>query len=295
MKTKTKKMKLILEDGTVFEGDSFGFDDYYKSVQAEVVFNTSMTGFTEMLTDPDSHGKLIVCTFPIVGAPGCNSEDIVSEHSPCGVIVREYCREPSNFRCEESMDEFMRKREILGLSGIDTRRLTRILRDRGSMQGIICAADDTETDGTAHFDEHDFYEYYSEDIARMKQRLESGERVFAVGMEHLFLAAAAGCEIYKLRYSHRGSNQPVRDLRTGNVYSTRQNHGWSVRLVPKEAGRVFLENVNDDDIEGIIYGNGSMSVQFEPSVHGGPRSTAYLREEFGEVSEFGESGGKQCR
>jgi carbamoyl-phosphate synthase small subunit len=126
---------LILEDGTKFEGKAFGADG--DITEAEVVFCTSMTGFQEMLSDSKYKGKIVVATFPIVGVPGANSEDSISEDSPVGFIVREHCSEPSNFRSEGTLDEFMKKRSIVGLCGVDTRRLTRILRDNKSIKGKI--------------------------------------------------------------------------------------------------------------------------------------------------------------
>jgi len=128
------KAYLILEDGTRFDGMAFGFDG---EAEAEVVFDTSMTGFTEMLSNPQHKGRIVVATFPIVGVPGINDDDVLSEHSPAGFIVREHCPQPSNFRCETTIDDFMKSRSIVGLYGIDTRRLTHILRDNGTTKGKI--------------------------------------------------------------------------------------------------------------------------------------------------------------
>jgi len=132
-----KKACLVLQDGTRFEGYSFGADT---KVTADVVFNTRMTGFQEMLSDPVHKGQIVVATFPIVGVPGTNEEDVLSADSPAGFIVREHCPAPSNFRCEGNIDEFMKKRNIVGLYGIDTRKLTHILRDNGGvMKGELYA------------------------------------------------------------------------------------------------------------------------------------------------------------
>jgi carbamoylphosphate synthase small subunit len=270
------KAYLILQDGTSFEGYSFGS---VNSVSAETVFNTSMTGFQEMLSDPDHNGQIVVTTFPSIGGTGVNAEDSLSDCSPVGVVVREYCPEPSNFRCERTLEDFMKERGIVGICGIDTRRLTRIIRDKGTMNGIITSDPGVTVESISDLP---FCERYADGISAMKSRIASGEHVFAVGTEHLFLAAAMGCKVVKLQTGHRGSNQPVRDLRTGNICLTRQNHGWAVESVAEEVGEVILENVNDRTIEGIKYRNiPAMSVQFEPSPHGGPRNTMYLVEEAG--------------
>ena len=136
------KAYLILDDGTKFEGLTFGADikTVDKSNKVETVFFTGMTGFQEMLTDPKYRGKIVVSTFPIAGSAGVNDEDVISNDpndSPVGYIVREYCDKPSNFRARGTIDEFMKKRGIVGLYGIDTRRLTRILRDKGHTKGFI--------------------------------------------------------------------------------------------------------------------------------------------------------------
>ncbi|MDR2531702.1 MAG: glutamine-hydrolyzing carbamoyl-phosphate synthase small subunit [Oscillospiraceae bacterium] len=134
-----KRAWLILEDGTVFEGFSFGAEG---KVTGEVIFTTSMTGFQETLTDPNYNNQIIVQTFPLVGNVGANSKDDSSDYGgAAGYIAREYCEFPSNFRMETTLDEFLKERGIVGLYGIDTRRLTRILREKGTMNGQIADAD----------------------------------------------------------------------------------------------------------------------------------------------------------
>ena len=136
-----KKIWLILEDGTAFEGLSFGSD---KEVTGEVVFSTNMTGFQESLTDPNYSGQILVQTFPLAGNSGINSQDSLSDYNPAGYIVREFCEIPSNFRSEITINEFLKKRGIVGLYGIDTRRLTRHLREKGTMNGIISSKENAD-------------------------------------------------------------------------------------------------------------------------------------------------------
>ncbi|MCL1866544.1 MAG: carbamoyl phosphate synthase small subunit [Oscillospiraceae bacterium] len=338
----SKKAYLILEDGTKMEGKLFGTDG---NVNGEVVFNTGMSGFQEMLSDPNYRGKIVMSTFPSVGNAGANGEDVDSDYSPLGFIVRDYCEEPSNFRSEESLDEFMKKRGIVGLYGVDTRRLTRILRERGALNGTIstnpkvtvgdgafdavflptveefkvenprynlalinfgarnsliklwndygcslCTADDIDYDGVLICGGDGNPADYPEQLKMIKALIKSGMPIFGAGLGHLLLAVAAGesekggkskSKVRKLKCGHRSSNQPVSDKRSGNVYLTRQNHGYVVESIPADVGEVILENVNDKTVEGIVYKQfKGISTQFDPSRHGGTRHTKYLIEEF---------------
>lgn len=134
-----KKAYLILDDGQIFEGFSFGAEG---TVSGEIVFNTSVVGFQENLTDPNFKGKLVVQTFPLVGNYGMNSEDELSDKCHLsGYIVREWCGAPSNFRMEEDIDSYMKKNGVVGIYGIDTRRLTRIIREKGKVCGAVTTAD----------------------------------------------------------------------------------------------------------------------------------------------------------
>lgn len=137
--TKAKKAFLVLADGTVFEGKSFGTEG---TAMGEVVFTTAMVGYQETLTDPCYQGQMVVQTFPLIGNYGTNDEDYASDNSVVsGYIVREYCEEPSNFRCTSTIDAFMKKHGIIGLYDIDTRCLTRIIREKGVMNGMITVTD----------------------------------------------------------------------------------------------------------------------------------------------------------
>ena len=137
------KAKLILENGTVFTGRAFG---YLKETVGEVVFNTGMTGYQEVLTDPSYYGQIVTMTYPLIGNYGINLDDIESKSAKVrGFIVREKCDNPSNWRCEFELDTYLKENRILGLEGIDTRALTKIIRNYGTMKGIITVRDLTDS------------------------------------------------------------------------------------------------------------------------------------------------------
>lgn len=375
------KAFLILEDGTVFCGSSIGSG---REVISEIVFNTSMTGYLEVLTDPSYAGQAVVMTYPLIGNYGICKEDMESERPwTDGFIVRELSRMPSNFRSGDTIQHFLEKYDIPGISGIDTRALTKILREKGTMNGMI----------TTHV-----YEDYAKPIARMKnyrvagvvkavscrekyvvepsdpeasavsvytarktdaikRRAGEGKRValldlgakrniiraltergcqvtvypcytpakeilaekpdgimlsngpgdpkenkeiideigklyqseipiFAICLGHQLMALAAGADTYKLKYGHRGGNHPVKDLNTGRVYISSQNHGYAVdpeSLNPQVAVPAFV-NVNDNTNEGLRYvGKNIFTVQFHPEACPGPQDSGYLFDRFIEM------------
>ena len=230
-----KKASLILADGTVFEGRSFGAEG---RVIGEIVFTTAMTGYQETLTDPSYCGQIVTQTFPLIGNYGVNSIDPESNGSVVsGYIVREHCEDPSNFRCEGDLDSYLKKYNIIGIYDIDTRHLTKIIRESGVMNGA---------------------------------------------------------KTEKLKYGHRGGNQPVKDIALDRTFITSQNHGYAVvsDSVPAEAGEVSHVNGNDGTCEGVRYHNApAFTVQFHPEACGGPKDTAYLFDEFIDLME----GKKSCR
>ncbi|MCL1935608.1 MAG: carbamoyl phosphate synthase small subunit [Defluviitaleaceae bacterium] len=336
---------LVLENGMIFEGKSFGasFD-----IIGEVVFATAMTGYLETLTDPSYYGQIIVQTFPLIGNYGVISEDFEYKNiAPKAYIVRYPCQDPSNFRSEGDLDTFLRKQNIVGLHGIDTRQLTKVIRENGVMNGIITTKNPAEVDlkpvkeytiinalsavsknekiidgnGKRTVALMDFgakksivdnlvsrdctvhtfpYNATAEDILSINpmgvmlsngpgdpsakendsiietlQKLMSlGIPIFGICLGHQLLALANGYKTEKLKFGHRGSNQPVKDLSTGRVYITSQNHGYAV----VNGGNSFI-NVNDKTCEGIDYGL-SFSVQFHPEAHGGPLDTSFLFDRF---------------
>lgn len=347
---------LILEDGTVYRGKSFGVQG---EAFGEVVFTTGMTGYQETLTDPSFYGQLVTQTFPLIGNYGLNDSDGESEKSWVrGYIVREWCEEPSNFRSKYTLDEYLKKNNIIGIYDIDTRALTKKIREHGVMNGAITTelpedmnAFLKELSGLAIRDavkavscaEKTFYaapdekfrvvlyDYGSkanilrsllqrgcsvtvvpyntslqeirefkpdgimlsngpgdpaqnaEPIQILKELMESGIPIFGICLGHQLLALANGAKTEKLKYGHRGANQPVADRTRDRVYITSQNHGYAVvgdTLDPK-IGFVSHSNVNDGSCEGITYANGNaFTVQFHPEACAGPQDTQYLFDQF---------------
>lgn len=392
------KAFLILEDGTVFTGTSFGAA---KEVISEIVFNTSMAGYPEVLTDPSYAGQAVCMTYPLIGNYGVCLEDMESVRPwPDALIVRETCHVPSNFRSDESLDAFMKKYDIPGISGIDTRALTKLLREIGTMNGMITtdehydlqiilpqlkkytcgkvvekvtckekytvpgAKDLSENgpiSGHAFFDSNEYEKYQDGDksckekrpslirslngqglkiglldvglkenivrslsmrgcdvtvypawthaaeiladqpdgimisngpgdpkectsiIAEVRKLYESNVPIFAICLGHQLMALATGSDTFKLKYGHRGGNHPVKDLTTGRVYISSQNHGYAVdesSVNPAIAEPLFV-NVNDGTNEGLIYKDKNIfTVQFHPEACPGPQDSGFLFDRF---------------
>ena len=348
------KAYLILEDGTVFEGTSIGST---REVISEIVFNTSMTGYLEVLTDPSYAGQAVVMTYPLIGNYGICKEDMESGQAwPDGYIVRELSRIPSNFRSGDTIQHFLEEQDIPGISGIDTRALTKILREKGTMNGMITTngsfdleevkerirayqvtgvvlktttkekyvlpgegkkvalmdfgakkniarelnkrgcevtvypADTpaeevlkTKPDGIMLSNGPGDPAENTEIIKEVRKFYESDVPVFAICLGHQLMALATGANTYKLKYGHRGGNHPVRDLQTGRVYITSQNHGYCIQAesVDPAVAEVSHVNVNDGTVEGLRYKNGRVfTVQFHPEAAPGPQDTAYLFDRF---------------
>lgn len=353
-----KKAALILADGTVFEGRSFGAEG--KTV-GEIVFTTAMTGYQETLTDPSYCGQIVTQTFPLIGNYGVNKIDPESNGSAVfGYIVREFCEEPSNFRCEGGIDEYLKSLGIIGIYDIDTRRLTRIIRESGVMNGAIVSGEFLDCDKNALLEEIKAYnvgivvpkvsvkekEFYPaedakfnvvlmdygykfnirrelvkrgcnvtvmpynaspdeikaqkpdgimlsngpgdpadnvEAIATLKALIPEQIPTFGICLGHQLLALANGAKTEKLKYGHRGGNQPVKDLFRDKTFITSQNHGYAVisDSVPEGVGEVSHINGNDGTCEGVRYKNApAFTVQFHPEACGGPHDTSYLFDEF---------------
>lgn len=385
------KAFLILEDGTVFEGTHIGAD---KEIISEIVFNTSMAGYLEVLTDPSYAGQAVCMTYPLIGNYGICREDMESKRFwPDGFIVRELSRIPSNFRCNATIQEVLEEYDVPGIAGIDTRALTKILREKGTMNGMITtnASYDLEkvkeqlqaytvgnvvdlvtcdrpyqikgaTDlsengpisGSARYTgekekrpslvrelngagkkvalldlgakdniagslvkrgcdvtvypAHTLAKEILEDhpdgimlsngpgdpkacteiIENIKQLYESDVPIFAICLGHQLMALATGADTYKMKYGHRGGNHPVKDLATGRVYISSQNHGYVVdmdKLDPKVATPAFI-NVNDGTCEGLSYtGKNIFTVQFHPEACPGPQDSGYLFDRFIKMME----------
>ena len=348
------KAFLILEDGHVFTGTSIGSE---REVVSEIVFNTSMTGYLEVLTDPSYAGQAVVMTYPLIGNYGICYEDMESGRPwPDGYIVRELSRLPSNFRSTDTIQNFLKKYDIPGIAGIDTRALTKILRESGTMNGMITTKEYDNLDevlprlkayrtgkvvekvtcreksvmkrdgykvalldfGAKRNIARSLYErgcevtIYPADtkaeeiiasnpdgimlsngpgdpkdcgpiIDEVRKLYESDIPIFAICLGHQLMALATGADTYKLKYGHRGGNHPVKDLETGRVYISSQNHGYAVdvnSLNPAVATAAF-ENVNDKTNEGLKYtGKNIFTVQFHPEACPGPQDSGYLFDRF---------------
>lgn len=368
---------------------------------SEIVFNTSMAGYPEVLTDPSYAGQAVCMTYPLIGNYGVCLEDMESVRPwPDALIVRETCHVPSNFRSDESLDAFMKKYDIPGISGIDTRALTKLLREIGTMNGMVTtdehydlqiilpqlkkytcgkvvekvtckekytvpgAKDLSENgpiSGHAFFDSNEYEKYQDGDksckekrpslvrnlngqglkiglldvglkenivrslsmrgcdvtvypawtpaaeiladqpdgimisngpgdpkectsiIAEVRKLYESNVPIFAICLGHQLMALATGSDTFKLKYGHRGGNHPVKDLTTGRVYISSQNHGYAVdesSVNPAIAEPLFV-NVNDGTNEGLVYkGKNIFTVQFHPEACPGPQDSGFLFDRF---------------
>ena len=393
------KAVLILADGQVFEGTSLGAEGV---TLGEVVFTTGMNGYLETLTDPSFYGQIVTQTFPLIGNYGDIPEDY--ESGKCnlkGYIVRSWCEQPSNFRCKGDLNSYLKKQNLVGLCGIDTRSLTKTLREAGVMNGIIASgsskealevfdaltseskkaaliekikaykienavsavtgsADSVAREADVVFEESAKYRFvpvkadgtkvYDRELAmkngkgkkvvlwdfgakanirrellkrglevttvpssfsakqilslnpdgimlsngpgdpaentaiieEIRELIKTGLPIFGICLGHQLLALASGAQTEKLKYGHRGANQPVKYLKNGRVYISSQNHGYAVKneTLPEGAVLSFI-NTNDNTCEGIVYKNfPGFSVQFHPEACSGPLDTSFLFDEF---------------
>lgn len=360
---------LILEDGTKFTGKSIGST---REIISEIVFNTSMTGYLEVLTDPSYAGQAVVMTYPLIGNYGICRKDMEGKVSHTdGFIVRELSRLASNFRNEQSVQDFLIEQDIPGIEGIDTRALTKILREKGTMNGMITTKEpsdmesvlekikeykvrgvvrkvtttevisykpgDLDTDSNvsatkkvAILDvgtkfniarcllkrgcEVTIFPSYTqaeemlaihpdgimltngpgdpkectEVISELKKLYQSDIPIFAICLGHQLMALANGCDTEKMKYGHRGANHPVKDVETGRVYISSQNHGYVVKAesVPEEIAETAFVNVNDGTVEGLKYKNKKIfTVQFHPEACAGPKDSEVLFERFIKMME----------
>ena len=367
--------KLALEDGTVYTGKHFGAAG---ETFGEVVFNTSMTGYQEVLTDPSYKGQIVTMTYPLIGNYGINVADQESQKPQVeGFVVRELARHPSNFRSHGSLEAYLAKHGIIGIEGIDTRALVRRIRVRGALTGVLSSIDldDASLVGKAqsspsivgrdlakavmpekafHWDEGlnsavcsqsfrpgqrkhrvvalDFGmkwniprcltavgcdvtivpgstaakdvlahkpdgvfisngpgdpEPLTYAITSIRQIIESGTPTFGICLGHQLLGLALGAKTFKLKFGHRGANQPVLNQRTGRVEITTQNHGFAVSTdtLPADVEPTHV-NLNDGTLEGMRHKRlPAFSVQYHPEASAGPHDSSYLFEEFRELMD----------
>ncbi|MBS0211348.1 MAG: glutamine-hydrolyzing carbamoyl-phosphate synthase small subunit [Planctomycetes bacterium] len=364
--------KLALEDGSVFTGEGFGAQG---EVDGEVCFNTSMTGYQEILTDPSYRGQIVTMTYPEIGNYGINPDDVESgKPHLAGFVVRNLSRRVSNFRAEGALDEYLARHGIVGISGIDTRALVRTIRSRGAMKGILSTKDlddaslvhkarkspglvgrdlvrevmpeqsceweeplhplavlSPTTPGDEHFHvvalDYGMKWNIARHLADMGCRvtvmpgrstaeqvlaqnpdgvfLSNGpgdpepltyavdtirdlvgkKPIFGICLGHQLLSLALGAHTFKLKFGHRGANQPVFNELTGTVEITSQNHGFAVA---EDSLPPFVEvthrNLNDGTIEGIRHKElPAFSVQYHPEASAGPHDSSYLFNEFREA------------
>ncbi len=351
-----KKGYLILQDGQVFEGVRFGAET---DTVGELVFTTGMCGYVETLTDPSYAGQIVMQTYPLIGNYGIIREDFEGACCVKGYVVREYCDTPSNFRTDCDLDTYLKEQGVPGLCGVDTRELTRIIREHGVMNAAIC--DEIPADLTpiktyaitgvveaVSCKEPDRYQAEGEErfrvslldygakrnIVRELQKRgctvtvlpasTSAEEILAAGPDgvmlsngpgdpaentyqieqirkllgkvpmfgiclgHQLTALAAGGSTYKLKYGHRGVNQPVRDLNGVRTYITSQNHGYAVDGDTVKLGKVRFVNANDGTCEGIDYPElKAFTVQFHPEACTGPKDTSFLFDRFVDLMKGG--------
>ncbi len=373
MANNNKKAILALSDGSVFEGLSFGS---LGEVSAEVCFNTSMMGYQEILTDPSYKGQIVTMTYPQIGNYGINSEDVESRRPWVeGFIVKENCPHPSNWRSERSLNDYLLENKIVGISGIDTRALTILIRDKGAMSGVISTVDmdpknlvekaralptligqdlvkSVTIDKAYKWDEglwsldgskeaapsrrfkivaFDFgiklnilrclvtYGFdvtvvpastSAEEVLKMAPDgvfLSNGPGdpepvtyatqtvkaligklpIFGICLGHQIISLALGGESFKLKFGHRGANQPVKDLSTGKVEITSQNHGFAIDADSmKGLADITHINLNDNTVEGLAVEDKMLfSVQYHPESSPGPHDSRYLFTRFVEMME----------
>ena len=343
-----KKIYVTLENGKVFEGFSFGAE---KEVIGELVFTTGMTGYIETLTDPSYYGQIVAHTFPLIGNYGMILSDC--ESRKCWVsayIVREKCDAPSNFRCEGTLADYLKEQGIPGVYGIDTRELTKIVREAGVMSAAITFRPFTDfaklkgykiknavksvtsterktfgKEGGLHVVLYDFgakenivrellahgvkitevpAEFPAEQTLALNpdgimltngpgdpaenttiieniKRLAGKKPIFGICLGHQLFALAMGGKTRKMKYGHRGGNQPVKQLSTGRVFISSQNHGYEVVSASLKCGELSFINVNDGTCEGVDYPDlNAFTVQFHPEACGGPRDANFLFDRF---------------
>ena len=347
-----QEVYICLENGQTFKGYSFGAT---KEVIGELVFTTGMCGYIETLTDPSYYGQIVMQTFPLIGNYGIINEDKESNKPYVSAyIVREKCDKPSNFRCDEDLDTFLKEIDIPGVYGVDTREITKIIRESGVMNAFITTnpknADyekikeykivdavksvSAEKPQLIPSDSHKYnvvlldfgakknivrelnkrgcnvavmpYNTKADDILKLGvdgimlsngpgdpsenteiveelKKLIGKVPMFGICLGHQLLALAMGGKTTKLKYGHRGVNQPVKNLETGRTYISSQNHGYAVvnETIEAAGGKVSYINANDGTCEGVDYEDKkAFSVQFHPEACSGPHDTRFIFDKF---------------
>lgn len=358
------KRYLVLQDGTVFEGTAFG--DSAQSV-GELVFTTGMCGYIETLTDPSYYGQIVMQTFPLIGNYGIIPSDFEGKCCVKGYVVHELCDAPSNFRSEYDLDTFLKNNKIPGIYGVDTREITRIIREHGVTNAIICneipnVFDEykaeikkyTVSDAVASVTSKETkifapcgdkkYRVVLMDFGAKSNIINSlckrgcevlsvpayttakeilelcpdgvmlsngpGDPaenssiiaeigklfgkvpLFGICLGHQLMALSQGARTTKLKYGHRGVNQPVRDVSGTRTFITSQNHGYAVVSESLKNGSLRYVNANDGTCEGVDYPEyNAFSVQFHPEACSGPKDTEFLFDRFCDCIDCMKKGG----
>lgn len=347
------KRYLVLEDGSYYEGDGFGSDCYQVG---ELVFNTSMTGYQEILTDNSYCGQIVMMTYPLIGNYGINRDDNESvKPAVFGFIVKELCDEPSNFRSRQSLDAYLKGICVPGIQGIDTREITRKIRSCGTLKATFCDKEEEIASTVETLKHTDFlhdqvervstknvypvpgrgkkvvlmdfgvkmniirelsardcdlivvpYNTSAEEIMSYHpdgvmlsngpgdptdlpeviatvQKLIQKTAVFGICLGCQLIGLASGAKTYKLKFGHRGANHPVRNLSTGKIEITSQNHGYAIDTESLESTRLKMSHqaLNDGSCEGVVHlDRPCFAVQYHPEANAGPQDSRYLFDMF---------------
>jgi len=345
---KNSKVYLTLQNGRQFVGTRFGAEG---NVVGELVFTTGMTAYLETLTDPSYYGQIVIQTFPLIGNYGITPDEESAKSWVSAYIVREKCDEPSNFRCSGTLEDYLKEHNIVGIYGLDTRELTKIVRETGVMNAaitdkpakdmsiinsykIVDAVDTVSAKEIQYFGNEggrriavwDFgakqniirslvergcycikvpSTYTAEQILALNpeglmlcngpgdpaenvriienlRKLAGKLPIFGICLGHQLFALAMGGKTKKMKYGHRGANQPVKCLDTGRVYISSQNHGYEVISSSLEGvGKLSFINANDGTCEGFDYPDiNAFTVQFHPEACGGPHDASFLFDKF---------------
>jgi carbamoyl-phosphate synthase small subunit len=369
----SKTACLVLEDGTVFQGYSCGYEG---EAQGEVVFNTAMTGYQEILTDPSYRGQIVTMTYPLIGNTGCNAEDIESGRPWVeGFVLKEMATAPSSWRSDQSLRDFLRHHGIPAIQGIDTRKLTRVLRQTGAQRGLItspsadlpdlreriktmpsivgcdlvqevtCSEPYRWREGTYRwpggYPDRKRFDYFvvtydfgikrnilrslvnqrmevlvvpastpAEEVLKLKpdgvflsngpgdpepvsyaidniKRLIGRIPVFGICLGHQLVGLALGGRTYKLKFGHHGANHPVKNLETGVIEITSQNHGFAVDIHSLQGlAKLTHLNLNDLTVEGLsVRERFLFTVQYHPESSPGPHDSSYLFQDFARMMD----------
>lgn len=355
------KRYLVLEDGSSYEGEGFGYDQFRIG---ELVFNTSMTGYQEILTDNSYCGQIVMMTYPLIGNYGINNDDNESvEPAVFGFVVKDCCEAPSNFRCKETLDAYLKRVKIPGIYGLDTRAITRKIRSLGTLKASFCSTEEEIPALAESLKQADFlhdqvarvstknvypipgrgkkvvlmdfgvklsilrelsrrgcdlivvpYDTTAEEIMAFHpdgvmlsngpgdpadltgvietiRELIPQTTIFGICLGCQLIALAGGAKTYKLKFGHRGANHPVKNLETGKVEITSQNHGFAVDIDSLNNTRLEMTHqaLNDGSCEGVKHLDyPCFAVQYHPEANAGPQDSRYLFDVFMTLMEGGE-------